>query len=71
MPETCARAVYARPDKLFELLDFCGIRQQDIVQRLGVSKALVSLWRSGQRGITPKHRQALQCWIQEDRMLAA
>src|SRR6266852_7914763 len=45
--------------KLFELLDFCGIRQRDIVVRLGVSKALVSLWRSGHREISPDHYIAL------------
>ena len=47
------------PEKLFELLEFCGLRQRDIVTRLGVSKTLVSLWRSGQREITPDHYQAL------------
>jgi transcriptional regulator with XRE-family HTH domain len=47
------------PAKLFELLEFCGLRQRDIVTRLGVSKTLVSLWRSGQREITPDHYQAL------------
>jgi hypothetical protein len=36
-------------DALFALLDFCGIRQRDVVQYLGVSKALVSQWRSGRR----------------------
>jgi len=47
------------PEKLFKLLEFCGLRQRDIVTRLGVSKTLVSLWRSGQREITPDHYQAL------------
>ena len=47
------------PEKLFELLEFCGLRQRDIVRRLGVSKALVSLWRSGQRAIPLNHYQAL------------
>ena len=47
------------PEKLFELLEFCGIRQRDIVTRLGLSKALVSLWRSGEREITPNHYHAV------------
>src|SRR2546428_8985885 len=47
------------PEKLFELLEFCGIRQRDIVVRLRVSKALVSLWRSGHREISQDHYTAL------------
>jgi transcriptional regulator with XRE-family HTH domain len=50
---------HAPPTKLFELLEFCGIRQRDIVARLGVSKALVSLWRSRQREISPDYYTAL------------
>jgi DNA-binding transcriptional regulator YdaS (Cro superfamily) len=46
-------------DNLFALLDFCGIRQRDIVKHLGVSKALVSLWRSGQRDVPATHHAAL------------
>jgi hypothetical protein len=47
------------PHELFDLLEFCGIRQRDIVAQLGVSKTLVSLWRSGGRHITPEHYSAL------------
>jgi DNA-binding transcriptional regulator YdaS (Cro superfamily) len=52
-------------DKLFALLDFCGIRQRDIVQRLGVSKTLVSLWRSGHREVTAAHHAALIAYAEE------
>jgi hypothetical protein len=41
------------PDKLFDLLKFCGIRQRDITTQFAVSKTLVSLWKSGQREIPP------------------
>ena len=52
-------------DKLFALLDFCGIRQRDIVQHLGVSKTLVSLWRSGRREVTAAHHAALITYAEE------
>ena len=50
---------YTTPNALFDLLEFCGIRQRDIVAHLGVSKTLVSLWRSGGRHLTPEHYSAL------------
>ncbi len=52
------------PQKLFALLTFCGIRQRDVVKHLGVSKALVSLWRSGQREIQPEHYDILLDWAE-------
>jgi hypothetical protein len=54
---------YVPPIKLFELLEFCGIRQRDIVTRLGVSKTLVSLWRSGHKWIPSEYYTALLEWV--------
>ena len=44
---------------LFDFLTACGVSQQTIATRAGVSKALVSLWRSGQRSISPQHYAVL------------
>src|SRR5262249_48614819 len=46
-------------EALFALLDFCGMRQRDVVQYLGVSKGLVSQWRSGRREMGLKEYSTL------------
>jgi hypothetical protein len=56
---------YTAPNALFDLLEFCGIRPRDIVSQLGVSKTLVSLWRSGGRHLTPEHYSALIAYAQD------
>jgi len=64
-------------DHLFALLDFCGVRQRDIVQHLGVSKALVSQWYRRRLNISAHHHAALvqyveaRFWQQQDAWQAA
>ena len=52
-------------NNLFALLDFCGIRQRDIVKHLGVSKAAVSLWYAGKLDVPAARHAALLAFAAE------
>ena len=55
---------------LIAILERCGVRQAAIARALGVSRATVSRWGSGQFAMSPTHHQRLLAWAQEAAMVA-
>ena len=56
--------------KIVEILKRCGLSQQEIADRLGVAKSLVSMWIHGTRDIPPKYEGALLKWLPDAQQAA-
>jgi len=49
---------------LVKILERCGVRQRDIAKELGVSRATVSRWASGERRMSRAQHHRLLEWAQ-------
>lgn len=55
----------AMASKLIAILERCGVRQSDIARELGVSRATVSRWASGERQTPKAQHDRLLTWASE------